>query len=341
VRSQAEIDRSVEPGLVSEETKLALLLTAVLGSSTERSVKPLSLFEYNKIDRWLQSEEVSLEDLLLLSREDIDRIPAIGEQDDKRVFQLLKRGASLALSLDRWMSIGIWIIGRKDPAYPEKLITRLDEKAPPIIFGSGVQDLFNHGGLAIVGSRNVVEEGLYFANRIGVQCAKQGVQVISGGAKGVDRESMEAALDESGNVIGVLSNGLSQATRSARYRERIRDGNLALISVVNPDAGFSVGNAMGRNKYIYALSDWALVVSATLSKGGTWAGAIENVRNGWAPLFVWQDQIDLPGNRVLIDKGAVPIKTKEVINHEVHLTQFFQSRLVGFDEENVQQLPLI
>ena len=37
------------------------------------------------------------------------------------------------------------------------------------------------------------------------------------------------------------------------------DNNLVLISPFYPDAGFNVGNAMQRNKYIYCLSDAAMV----------------------------------------------------------------------------------
>jgi len=33
---------------------------------------------------------------------------------------------------------------------------------------------------------------------------------------------------------------------------------------------------MGRNKLIYAMADYGLVVSADCEKGGTWAGAARN-----------------------------------------------------------------
>jgi predicted Rossmann fold nucleotide-binding protein DprA/Smf involved in DNA uptake len=57
----------------------------------------------------------------------------------------------------------------------------------------------------------------------------------------------------------------------------LREGRLTLVSPYDPNAGFNVGNAMQRNKLIYALADTALVVSSDLDKGGTWAGAIEQL----------------------------------------------------------------
>jgi predicted Rossmann fold nucleotide-binding protein DprA/Smf involved in DNA uptake len=57
----------------------------------------------------------------------------------------------------------------------------------------------------------------------------------------------------------------------------LRDGQLVLLSPYDPQAGFNIGNAMQRNKLIYALADAALVVQSDYGKGGTWAGAIEQL----------------------------------------------------------------
>ncbi len=62
---------------------------------------------------------------------------------------------------------------------------------------------------------------------------------------------------------------------------------MLLISPYHPEAGFNVGNAMGRNKLIYALADYGLVVSAEHKKGGTWEGASEELkRKPGRPVFV-------------------------------------------------------
>lgn len=106
-------------------------------------------------------------------------------------------------------------------------------------------------------------------------CAQQEMQVVSGGAKGVDQVAMLGCLQEGGSAIAVLADSLIKASVSSKYREAIKQGRLTLISPYHPDAGFSVGNAMGRNKYIYGLADYALIISSSVEKGGTWAGAVE------------------------------------------------------------------
>jgi predicted Rossmann fold nucleotide-binding protein DprA/Smf involved in DNA uptake len=89
-------------------------------------------------------------------------------------------------------------------------------------------------------------------------------------------------------------------------REPISDGRLTLISLVDPSAGFNVGNAMQRNKIIYGLADAALVVSSDVNRGGTWAGAIEQLerlRN--RAVFVRIDAAS-EGNKELQNRGALP-----------------------------------
>jgi len=71
------------------------------------------------------------------------------------------------------------------------------------------------------------------------------------------------------------------------HRRLLMDGQLVLVSPYDPGAGFNVGNAMQRNKLIYALADAALVVNSDFEKGGTWAGAVEQLgKLKFVPLFV-------------------------------------------------------
>jgi predicted Rossmann fold nucleotide-binding protein DprA/Smf involved in DNA uptake len=64
---------------------------------------------------------------------------------------------------------------------------------------------------------------------------------------------------------------------------------------------------MGRNKYIYSLSDFAVVVSSDYQEGGTWAGAEEELRReGGRPVFVRTGTGVPRGNTELLCKGGKP-----------------------------------
>jgi predicted Rossmann fold nucleotide-binding protein DprA/Smf involved in DNA uptake len=90
-------------------------------------------------------------------------------------------------------------------------------------------------------------------------------------------------------------------------RESLMEGRLVLVSPYDPAAGFNVGHAMQRNKLIYALADAALVVTSDFEKGGTWAGAIEQLdRLHFVPVFVRNGANAGKGNSALLNRGGRP-----------------------------------
>jgi DNA processing protein len=167
--------------------------------------------------------------------------------------------------------------------------------------------LLSGGGLAVVGSRNVDDALVEFTERVGGLTAAAGRMIISGGARGIDQAAMRSAAAAGGTVVGVLANHLDRAVLDRDNRNLIRDRRLALISPYDPSAGFNVGHAMQRNKLIYALADAGLVVSSDLQKGGTWAGAVEQLEKlRLIQIFVRVNGSSQPGLDALRTKGAAP-----------------------------------
>lgn len=294
------------------ETLTTLLLCSNLGNA-RTGAAPIGPSEFSRLLDRLSDNGHILSDLTGPEGSAIiDRIEYRKINPD-RLRNLLDRGNTIALSLETFTNKGISVISRLDEDYPEKLKSRLKHLCPPLLYVAGDLNLLSTGGLAVVGSRDVDENGVEFTEHIAGLCAVNGITVISGGARGVDQVAMRSALIRNGNVAGVLAANLMKSAIAGDNREAIMDGNLVLVSPYSPNAGFNIGNAMGRNKYIYALSDWGLVVSATANKGGTWAGAVENMGSSYRiPLFVRQGDEVPPGNRELIRKGGIPIRAEDI-----------------------------
>lgn len=292
---------------LSEDAKAVLLLCGNFGETQHESDAPLSLQEYNQLANWLTQHEYRPADLVtgkaleLLQEENPPNIiPA-------RCERLLARGAAMAFALERWMNKGVWVVCRCDSEYPRRMREHLRMHAPTILFGIGSRKLLEAGGLAIVGSRNVDQEGSDFASEVSRQAALDGMCIISGGAKGVDQIAMGAALEAGATVVGVLADSLLKTSLRQDVRDFIRSQQLMLLSPYHPEAGWSVGNAMGRNKHMYALSEYALVVSSDFEKGGTWQGATEELRrDNHVPVFVRLHGEIPRGNRELLKRGGVP-----------------------------------
>jgi DNA processing protein len=205
----------------------------------------------------------------------------------------------------------MWVLTRADSMYPPKLATTLKQHAPPVIFGAGLPQLLRRPGLAVVGSRNIDETGAAFAREVGRKAVHNRMAIVSGGARGTDRLAMDGAIDAGGVTIGALADSLESTIRKSDVRELLLDERLVLFTPYAPTAGFSVGAAMGRNKFIYALAEAAVVVSSDYQSGGTWAGAVEALKAGWCPVFVRQGPTVPKGNHELEKLGAANLPEQD------------------------------
>jgi predicted Rossmann fold nucleotide-binding protein DprA/Smf involved in DNA uptake len=205
--------------------------------------------------------------------------------------------------MEKWQRAGIWVLCRTDEDYPVKLKDRLKEHAPPILYGCGNPKLLKADCVAVVGSRKATEDDLKFTSALGTNLAKSGKTVVSGGARGIDTAAMLGAIQAEGTVVGILSDSLSRMSASQQYRKALLQKNLVLISPYFPEANFSVGNAMGRNKFIYCLANHAIVVHSGRD-GGTWNGALENLKKQWVPLWVKRSDDRQSGNSELVNHGG-------------------------------------
>jgi len=290
---------------LSNDSFALFLLCSHLGLPDEPVAKPLSAREWNQVEQKL-ANSFDIAELPGSSAAQIKSTLQITDDEAARLAWLLDRGAVIEQELERLAELGIWIITRFDEDYPPRFTERLKGAAPVLLYGAGTPRLLNRRGLAVVGSRNIDQRGVALTEFIGNACAESKLTVYSGGARGVDKKGMGAALAAGGNAVGLLADSLEKAIRAADARRHLEEGQLALATPYSPHASFNVGMAMARNKLIYALSDFGLVIASDAEKGGTWAGAEEVLKAGWVPVFVVEG-VNVPdGNRLLIKRGAIP-----------------------------------
>jgi DNA processing protein len=290
---------------ISADSQAIVLLCSHLGLSSSSAVAPMTLKDWNPLAKKLQSLAMRPAELFNRMAEDLQNLLEISEEEAERIARLLQRSGSLALEMERLASLGISITTRADADYPARYRQRLKESAPSVLFYSGEQALLGQPGIAVVGSRHLDEAGQTCAELVGNACGISGLVLYSGGAKGVDSISMSAALAARGTAVGVLADSLEKTIREPHNRAAISRGDLCLATPYSPSAPFSVGTAMGRNKLIYTLADYAIVVASDAEKGGTWAGATEALRAKWIPVFVLEHPAMPEGNTLLLQKGAL------------------------------------
>ncbi|HMJ64454.1 MAG TPA: DNA-processing protein DprA [Candidatus Binatia bacterium] len=303
--------------ILSEDGHVVLALCSGLGlkdpSGAPDDLAPLKLSEWNEVEKQLQSAGLTPSKAFAgRSATEIASSLKVAVGEAERLARLADRGGRLALELERLFSAGLWAVTRVDETYPARLAKALKQHAPSVLFGAGDIQLLARAGVAVVGSRNIDETGVRFAKEIGGKAARSRLSVVSGGAKGTDRLAMEGALEADGVAVGAMADSLERTVRQPDVRQFIIEDRLALVTPYSPSAGFSVGAAMGRNKLIYGLADYAIVVSSEFQSGGTWAGATEALKAGWCPVFVRTADSAPQGNRELVKLGAVSLPETEL-----------------------------
>lgn len=290
----------------TENTKAVLLLTAplIVGKSGSRAAI-LSPKEYRALAMQLKTLDAEPADLLKPDAGQL--IENCGAAvDTARVSALLQRGFLLSQAVEHWQSRSISVISGADEAYPRRLKERLRHDAPILLYICGEIEILGRSALGVVGPRKAGEPLIEYARKTAALAARAGKGLVSGGAKGIDLAAMNGALEAGGTAVGVLPGNLEQIAMNREHRNLLLEGRLVLVSPFDPRAGFRVGHAMQRNKLIYALADATLVADADANKGGTWAGAIEQLRKYKGTVYVHSPESASEGIKALQNEGAIP-----------------------------------
>ena len=302
------------PGIsasVDTQTQAILLLTAHLLKASRAEVKPLTPGEWGRFASWLHAQGKRPEELLE-SGDPASLLRGWHDRDvsHERVLELLGRSAALGVVLEKWERAGLWVLSRSHADYPAKIKRRLGQDSPAVLIGCGNPRILNSPGIAVVGSRDASEDDLRFTWDFGRRVAEEDHIIVSGGARGVDETAMLGCIEAGGQAAGIVADSLLRAVTSTKYRNALATDQLVLLTPFNPEAGFDVGNAMARNRYVYCCADAAVVVAAGKSKGGTWNGAIEALRAEWIPVWVRTTSDSSGGNAALIRKGAHDLRDR-------------------------------
>lgn len=273
-----------------------LLLTSQLGSPGR---KPLTTAQLRKLSQKVQQAGPCPEDRDLT----VQDLTAIGcsQEEAVRIQQLL----SEETLLDRYLDLGkkrdciplTWAT----PGYPHILRKRLGEDSPGALWCKGNTSLLEKPMISLVGSRDLYSANRAFAAAVGELAAKLGYVLVSGNARGADREAQESCLAHGGSVISVVADALCKAPLRR---------NVLYVAEGGYDLTFTATRALSRNRVIHGLPKMTFVAQCSLERGGTWKGTTQNLRNYWSTVCCFDD--GSAASRALEKRGAVLIRTEQL-----------------------------
>lgn len=226
-------------------------------------------------------------------------------EDEMQLFlEAKKQLANNSFLIEDLLNQGYDVIPLISNEYPQSLKDNLKQGAPTVIYTKGNKELLRTEAIAIVGSRKADMVSLEFTNNIAKKGVLEQKVVVSGFAKGVDRQALDSALNAGGKSIIVLPQGITTFTSGYKqYYKPISQGNVLVISTFYPNSPWSVELAMARNPIIYGMAN-EIFVAQSDEKGGTWSGVIDGLRKERKIYVRYPNPVEKNANLKLIQKGA-------------------------------------
>ena len=248
------------------------------------------------LKRWQLVRETGslLDDSLLrdaLTASQVAALPASRERMKRHWEELAKKNVQ-ALSI-------------LDPAYPDALKQTLGDDAPVLLLCIGNLELLQKTSVGFCGSREATEKGMATARDSADLLAREGINIVSGFAAGVDMNAHRAALAAGGTTTVVLAEGILRFRVKKEIREQWDEGRTLVVSEFGPNLPWSVNHAMQRNRTICGLSRAMILIEARATGGSIQAGR-DCLKLG-LPLFaaVYEGRPEsATGNEELLQQGA-------------------------------------
>ena len=260
------------------------------------------------IVRFFHEEKISIEEFFNLSESIWSERYQLTPADILDLQNAKSELPNTAFFAENLLSQGYDLLPITSPEYSPTLKQNLKAtQSPSLLYIKGNKQILKERSIAIVGSREADGKSLEFADNIARLASKEYKVVVSGFAKGVDKQALDSAIKYKGQSIIVLPQGITTFSSGFKtYYKQIVDGDVLVLSTFPPKAGWSVPLAMARNPIIYGLAD-EIYVAESSEKGGTWAGVVDGLRKG-RKIYVRQPEPnENSANALLIQKGAKPV----------------------------------
>lgn len=226
----------------------------------------------------------SPENIYKVGLEEIQKLPRMNPAKAERIFASQDKLSEIEEHILFLEELGIGILTILDDNYPS-ILKKIDDP-PPLLYYKGEFPLKKQSSIALVGTTQPTEEGKKEAILLGKALASRGVMVVSGLAKGIDKESHMGALIGEGKTYAVLGNGLGNIypKENIHLAKEISE-NGALLTEYPLNVPVNVGQLMSRNRIIVGLSQAVIVVETRPDAKGV-IDAGQRAKDQGKPVFL-------------------------------------------------------
>ena len=294
--------------------------------------------------RHLLRDAVSAEEIFHMPLPQLKKVHGLTEEDVKAIHKS-QRKWDVDKQWFHLMEQGIGFVSFEQEEFPEKV--RHIPNPPYALYYVGKLPDETRKSVAIVGARTRSAYGSQIATELSKVLAQNGIQVISGLARGIDRDAHQGALEGGGDTYAVLGCGVNICyPRENRflYNKMIETGGI--ISEYPPGTQPLAQQFPARNRIIAGLCNCVVVVEAKEKSGSliTADFAMEQGRDVYAVPGRISDSLSQGCNRLIKQGAGALISIEDFLSDlqilsEINYTQIdFRKNLLEKDESLVYSL---
>jgi len=276
------------------------------------SIAHLPGWRYKRINELIikfhHEQKIGIEGFFHLDTEEWKKAYDLNDKETDDLLNVKSEIPNNSFLAESLFNQGYEIIPLISPEYSQNLKSNLkSDYSPAVLYLKGNRGILKEKSIAIVGSRNAGEISLQFTDNIAKNASKEYKVVVSGFAKGVDKQALDSAIAYKGQSIIVLPQGITTFGSGFKtYYRQIVDGDVLVLSTFHPKVPWRTDLAMARNIVIYGLAD-EIYVAESSDSGGTWSGVKDGIRKQRTIYVRQPDPGEKNANIELIKMGAVPV----------------------------------
>lgn len=268
---------------------------------------------FNHLRNCLAEDKLSWSDFLHLPlKTRILKFSFLSGEANRKLDKALNQPQIIVNLLQRIQEERIFSLSPAEKNYPPRITRELGLEAPPFLFCKGNFGCLKKKNIAIVGTRRPSSFGINATQSYTALLARQGINIVSGGAMGIDTAAHISALSAGGATTIVLPQGIFRFKAQSALLPLIDWKRTLIVSSFPPDEPFQKRHAVFRNSIVAAIAD-SVIVPETPLRSGT-AYVIRHILAHRRPLFTIlynkPEPLSASGNRSLVSAGAIPLPPK-------------------------------
>lgn len=271
---------------------------------------PLTIEEWYQVEKILKMHGMKgPADLFWLSSDELLEMLNIPEFIVYKMEQRRKKLSFMLNLLHDLENKGINIMTKYDDHYPQLLVKSMKKRAPVYMYYKGDMSQYT-AGISICGLNELEHKDGTYIKRIVDKVIEEKKYYVSNDGKGVDKAALQYALRNGCSVVIFVCKNMIE--KMNKYKRYIKNGQLVILSAVDPNSVFDITHAIDRNSYVCGLSKYQIIISSKINNGATWFTALQNMHHHWVDPLVLDNQY--MGNQRLLEMQATPLYIKDVLS---------------------------